>query len=141
MTATREQKLAFYEAALLTLRALDDSERVPRRFGGAVDARWEGFAGHLGTAERIDLLVRDAAVTWGAGFSPAGVFKLVGLAADEPFGPDWEPLSERDAKRMWRGVSSAGSLAALAEALGVAAQRPPRHATSGRRRGRDPRAR
>ncbi len=112
--------MAFYEAALLTLRSLDESERVPRRFGGAVDARWEGFRGHLGTAERIDLLVRDAAVTWGAGFSPAQVFGLVGLAADEPFGPDWEPLSEPDAKRMWRGVGSAATLEGLAEVLGVA---------------------
>ena len=118
-SASREQRRAFYRAALQTLRTLDTAESTPRRFGPAADARWEGFCGHLGTAERIDLLIRDAAVTWGTGFSAALVFSLPGLASDEPFGPDWEALPEPQAKRLWGEVIAPGTVGAVADGLGV----------------------
>ncbi len=78
----RQQRESFYAAALAGLRALDGRERRPRRFGPDADARWQNFCGHLSLAERVDLLIRDAAVTWQAAFSPAIVFRLPYLASD-----------------------------------------------------------
>ncbi len=116
-----QQRTAFYRAALIGLRALDSLERTPRRFGPAVDARWTAFSGHLGIADRIDLLIRDAAVTWGSGFSPAQVFQLPGLATDEPFGPDWGAPPEHESKSLWASVPDPG-IAAVVAALGLTTQ-------------------
>ncbi len=113
------QRSRFYQAALLGLRALDEAERTGRRFGADADARWNGFRGHLGTAERLDLVLRDAAVKWASAFSPALVFRLPGLAADEPFGPDWPALREHEAARLWADHSRPVAIQAAAEALGV----------------------
>ena len=116
---THAQRSAYYRAAFLGLHALDASERTPRRFGPDAEARWSGFAGHLGLAQRLDLLIRDAAVTWGVGFSPALIFDLPGLALDEPFGPDWASLPEQEAKRLWASPPGQVSIANVAKALGV----------------------
>ena len=117
-TVSSEERSAFYHAAHLGLRALDAAERTPRRFGSDADARWRSFQGHLGLSDRLNLLIRDAAVTWASGFSPAIVFGLPGLASDEPFGPDWTALPEHEAKRLWSD-SSRPTVAALFEFLGV----------------------
>lgn len=123
-TVSSEQRNAFYQAAHLGLRALDAAERTPRRFGSDADARWRSFQGHLGLAERLDLLIRDAAVTWASGFSPAIVFSLPGLASDEPFGPDWAALPEHEAKRLWSDSSRPTTVDALAETLGISGDAP-----------------
>lgn len=114
-----EQRSAYYRAAFLGLHALDAAERTPRRFGPDAEARWSGFAGHLGTAERLDLLIRDAAVTWGVGFSPALIFDLPGLAEDEPFGPDWASLPPQEVQRLWASPPWAVSIGDVAEVLDV----------------------
>jgi len=114
--ASRE---TFYRGALMGLRYLDRSERLARRFGADADARWEGFRGHLGVGDRLDILIRDAAGKWHAAFSPAEVFALPGLAADEPFGPDWRGLPEDRAEALWSGDLPEPNLAACAEALGI----------------------
>jgi hypothetical protein len=114
-----ERREAFYRAALLGLKALDDMEGSGRRLGPDADARWQGFRGHLGLAERLDLLIRDAAVVWRHGFSPSQVFGLPGLAADEPFGPDWRPLPEHEARRLWRSSMQPTSIGQIAAALGI----------------------
>jgi len=113
------QRTAYYRAAFLGLHALDAAERTPRRFGPDAEARWSGFAGHLDLAERLDLLIRDAAVTWGVGFSPALIFDLPGLAEDEPFGPDWASLPPQEVQRLWASPPGAVSIGDLAEALDV----------------------
>ncbi len=115
------QRNGFYRAALLGLRALDEAERSGRRFGADADARWNGFRGHLGTAERLDLVIRDAAVKWASAFSPALVFKLPGLASDEPFGPDWSALPEHEAARLWTDHSCPPGIGAVTGALGIEA--------------------
>lgn len=119
VTVSPEQRSAFYRAALLALRALDAAERTPRRFGSDADARWKSFQGHLGYADRLELLIRDAAVTWTGGFSPAIVFGLPGLAADEPFGPDWGAIPENEAKKLWSDASCPTTVASLSDTLGV----------------------
>lgn len=113
------QRESFYAAALVGLQALESRERSPRRFGADADARWEGFSGHLDQADRIDLLVRDVAVTWPAAFSPAVVFQLPYLADDEPFGPDWRGLTLDQARRLWSSVSPPVELSTVARVLGL----------------------
>ncbi len=113
----------FYRAALLGLRALDARERTPRRFGADADQRWKDFRGHLRDTDRLDVLVRDAAVTWGPAFAAGKVFGLPGLAEDEPFGPEWPGLPDDRARRLWNEQSSPGTLESCALALGVAPAR------------------
>ena len=118
MSVTVQQKRVYYESCLVGLRALELRDGRSRRFGADADTRWAGFRGHLGTAARLDLLVRDAAVTWGAAFSPAAIFQLPGLAADEPFGPDWHGLPEHIVEQVWK-AETGDSLDAAAGILGI----------------------
>jgi hypothetical protein len=79
----------FYQVGVLGLRALEVRDAGRRRFGPDANARWQLFRGELGDGDRLDLLLRDAAVTYPAAFAPRTVFAIDGLAEDEPFGPDW----------------------------------------------------
>lgn len=97
-SVTARDRELFYAAALAGLRALERRDGSARRFGSDADTRWASFSGALKDADRIDFLLRDAAVTWGVAFSPAEAFGLFGLAPDEPFGPDWQPLSTAAAR-------------------------------------------
>jgi hypothetical protein len=116
---TFEQRSAFYWAAMLGLRALDARETTARRFGPDAEARWAQFAGALGAGDRIDILLRDAAGTWGAAFSPSECFGLFGLADDEPFGPDWDGIDGPAAKRLLADVSGTATLDQVANVLSV----------------------
>jgi hypothetical protein len=117
-----QQRDAFYAAAVAGLRALDARERVPRRFGSAADSRWATFKGNLDEADRLDVLLRDAAVTWGSAFSAAEVFDLFGLAPDEPFGPDWRTLGTAAARRAFAEPPAPTTPSSLASHLGVSAR-------------------
>ena len=121
LEATTAVRCRFYAAALLGLRALDARESTPRRFGADAEARWSQFAGALGPGDRIDVLLRDAAGTWGAAFSPAECFGLFGLSDDEPFGPDWAGIDDASARRLLSESESVppASLESIAEKLGV----------------------
>jgi len=119
--APKEAREAFYAAALVGLKALDGRERTPRRFGPDADARWQQFRGALGDADRLDLLLRDGAVTWGPAFSPADSFGFFGLTHDEPFGPDWQGISNDRAATL-AGHVGAASLSSAAAALKIEAQ-------------------
>lgn len=116
---TAAQRDSFYAAAVAGLRALDARERSPRRFGADPDTRWSAFRGNLNDADRIDMLLRDAATTWGAAFSPAESFGLFGLAPDEPFGPDWQPLGSTAARRALAEPARATSAAVIAGLLSL----------------------
>ena len=117
-----QQHEAFYAAAVAGLHLLDARERAPRRFGADADTRWASFRGALTDADRIDQLLRDAAVTWGAAFSPAEVFGLFGLAPDEPFGPDWKPVGNATARRFIKEGNPAATPTDLASLLGITPQ-------------------
>ena len=112
---------AFYGAAVIGLRALDARETTPRRFGPDAEARWAQFAGALGMGDRIDILLRDAAGTWGAAFSPSECFGFFGLADDEPFGPDWNGIDDHSAKRLLAEPDVPAKIEHIAFALGVKA--------------------
>lgn len=116
---TAQERDAFYSAAVLGLRALDARERAPRRFGPEADARWMQFAGALGIGDRLDILLRDAAGTWGAAFSPSDCFGFFGLVDDEPFGPDWAGMQDHVAKKMLAEGDRPATIENVAAALGV----------------------
>jgi hypothetical protein len=79
----------FYRAAMVGLGALETRSGGGRRFGPDADARWKAFRGSLEAWDRIELLVRDAAVGQPEAFAPRVVFDLPALTDDEPFGADW----------------------------------------------------
>ena len=93
---------AYYEGALSALRHIEDRQPTGRRFGAEADARWGAFHGDLTTADRIDLLIRDADAQWPGAFGSRTVFARQGVAEDESFGMGWEPLDPVDAEDMWR---------------------------------------
>src|SRR5262245_4899082 len=122
---TPQDRSAFYGAAVMGLRALDARESTPRRFGPDADARWTQFAGALRAADRIDILLHDAAGTWGAAFSPSECFGYFGLADDEPFGPDWAGIDDHAAKRLLAEPDAPATLEHIAYGLGVKAASVP----------------
>ncbi|MFY0572907.1 hypothetical protein ACN28E_55020 [Archangium lansingense] len=122
---TPQDRAAFYGAAVLGLRALDARETTPRRFGTDAEARWTQFAGALGAGDRIDIMLRDAAGTWGAAFSPSECFGFFGLADDEPFGPDWGGIDDHAAKRLLAEPDAPATLEHIAYGLGVKAASVP----------------
>lgn len=124
-TPTSQERDNFYRAAVLGLQALDSRERSPRRFGADADARWTQFAGALGAGDRIDILLRDAAGTWGAAFSPSECFESFGLADDEPFGPDWCGISDQAARQLLADSEGTLTLERVAHGLGVQASSAP----------------
>jgi hypothetical protein len=95
----------FAKAGLIGLRVLDRTEGRGRRFGGEADARWQGFRGHLHDGDRIELLLRDAAVRFHSAFSPAKAFLLPAVAEDDPFGPEWPRLDRNTGRRLWTGAT------------------------------------
>ena len=123
LTAALGRRLALASglpgAAVIGLRALDARESTPRRFGPDAEARWTQFAGALGAGDRIDILLRDAAGTWGAAFSPSECFGFFGLADDEPFGPDWVCIDDYPAKRLLAEPDAPTTLEHIAYGLGV----------------------
>lgn len=116
---TSQDRAAFYGAAVLGLRALDARERTARRFGADAEARWAQFAGALRAGDRLDILLRDAAGTWGAAFSPSECFGFWGLADDDPFGPDWDGIDDHAAKRLLAEPDGPATVERAAAALGV----------------------
>lgn len=89
MPATALNLEPFYRSAVLALRALEAAGARRPSFGPEPDARWGAFRGELREADRLDLVLRNAAVTTPAAFAPRVVLALPGLSDDEPFGPDW----------------------------------------------------
>lgn len=104
--------IPFYRTALLGLLAQEHRQPTDRRFGDEADARWNMFHGHLDVADRIDLLIRDAAVSHPAAFAPRSVFGFEDLAEDEPFGPDWQsPFGRDTGRRAWKDTLELRSVA------------------------------
>jgi hypothetical protein len=86
---------SFYRAGALGLRALEAREGRGRRLGPAADATWRAFRGdpgELDDRDRLDILLRDAAVTSPLAFAPRRIFALAGLSDDDPFGHAWPGL-------------------------------------------------
>ena len=93
---------SFYVTALVGLRYVEARRATGRRFGAEADARWTGFRGDLTTADRLDLLLRDADAEWPGAFGARTVFAERAVAEDDAFGPAWESLEPVDAEQLWR---------------------------------------
>lgn len=87
-----EDAQRFYRVGALGLRALQDRGLGAERFSPDATARWRAFRGELGDSQRLDLLLRDGAAIYPLAFAARDVFRLEGLADDEPFGPEWASL-------------------------------------------------
>jgi hypothetical protein len=118
------ERTAYYRAALRCLQYVEGRKPTGRRFGPDADARWSQFKGELTTADRIDLMIRDADAEWPGAVGARTVFGLKAVAEDETFGADWEPLDPVDAEELWRGLpppptTVGDALTACAEAWGL----------------------
>lgn len=111
----------YYAAALRALRFVERRSPTTRRFGSEADARWGAFCGNLTTADRMDLLLRDADAHWPAAFGARNVFALRSAAEDEAFGAEWLPLDPIDAEELWRKVMAEAPPEGVHEALITAA--------------------
>ena len=114
---------SYYRAALTCLRFLEGRTPTKRRLGPDAQSLWNEFRGDLTDADRIDLMLRDADVQWPGAFGPRTVFAFGGVAEDEAFGSEWEPLDGVDAAELLRTVErettpsdAVGALTAVATA-------------------------
>ena len=117
---------AYYRSALTGLRFAEERSPTTRRFGDEADALWKRYAGGLTTADRMDLLLRDADGEWPGAFGARATFGLRAVAEDEAFGPEWESVSSMDGESIWRDVAKAGApvdadrvIERVAEAWGI----------------------
>ena len=95
---------AYYVSTLGGLRFVEARRPTGRRFGNEADARWTGFRGGLTTADRLDLLVRDADAEWPGAFSPRTVFAESTVAEDNAFSPSWPGLHPVEAAELWHNT-------------------------------------
>lgn len=108
---------AYYRAALRALAHVEHRLPTGRRFGPEADARWSSFRGDLTTADRIDLLLRDADAQWPAAFGARSVFARTAVAEDEAFGPEWTSLDPVEAEELWREITRAPAPTTIHDAL------------------------
>lgn len=117
MAETPAAVASFYTSALLGLRALEAAGARRPSFGADPDARWRAFKGELRDADRLDLLIRDAAKSLPAAFAPRVVLGIAGLHDDEPFGPDWPGPDAALAATLLRSAAQPFERPPLAELL------------------------
>ncbi|WP_104981129.1 hypothetical protein [Sorangium cellulosum] len=121
-TPSAEAIDSYYRAAALGLRLLEAREARGRRFGEAAAATWRALGGELEDRDRLDLLLRDAAVSNPLAFSARGVFDLTWLTDDEPFGPSFPQASAGLAAALLREATASPLAATDPQAvLGAAA--------------------
>lgn len=104
---------AYYTAALAGLRYVEARRPTGRRFGSEADARWTSFRGDLTTADRLDLLLRDADAEWPGAFGARVVFGERAVAEDDAFGAGWVNLAPVDAEDVWRAGTQGAPSAEL----------------------------
>lgn len=115
-TAPTERDVArYYAAALAALRHLENLRPTGRRFGPEADARWATFAGDLTTADRIDLLIRDADAQWPEALGARTTFADRSSAEDMALPPDLSELDPTDAEALWRLTLATPAPASLAD--------------------------
>jgi len=112
---------SYYRGALSLLRFVEQRASSKRRFGAEADAAWRQFKGELSTSDRIQLLLADAHAQWPGAVGASNVCLLPGVAHDDAFGPDWEPLNGVEAEAVWRDAMNAPPPASLADGLAAIA--------------------
>lgn len=92
----------YYQSALQLLRFVEHRTPTTRRFGEQADAAWKQFCGALKTSDRIQLMIADAHAQWPGSVGPSAVCAMPGVADDDAYGPDWQPLDGVQAEDLWR---------------------------------------
>ncbi|MBK9034613.1 MAG: hypothetical protein IPL61_25660 [Myxococcales bacterium] len=118
---TLEGPSRYLAGALRLLQFVEARRPTGRRFGADADARWHSFRGDLRTAERIELLLRDADAEWPGGFGARTVYGLRAVAEDEPFGSQWPPIDPIAAEELWRALRTAPAPTTAAEVVDAVA--------------------
>jgi hypothetical protein len=113
----REGQGSYTESALRLLQFVESRRPTGRRFGADADARWTSFRGDLETADRIELLIRDADAEWPGAFGARTVFAMQAVPEDEPFGSQWPGLDPVEAEELWRRVKGSAAPAATYDTL------------------------
>lgn len=96
----------YTEGVLRLLQFVEQRRPTERRFGPDADARWNGFRGDLDTADRIELMIRDADAEWPSSVGARTVFAMQGIHEDDPFGSQWIGMDSVDAEELWRKVKA-----------------------------------
>lgn len=122
MQLSDSDRRSYYHGALRTLRYCEQRRPTGRRFDNEADNLWQLFHGDLLTADRIDLLIRDADAEWPGSFGARGVFAIRATAEDEPFGVDWASLDPVRAEETWRAIRAEEVPADPGKALGALAR-------------------
>lgn len=107
----------YYQAAISLLRFVEQRTPTERRFGPNAEAAWGAFKGDLKTSDRIQLLIADAHAQWPGSVGPSSVYLMKGVAADDAFGPDWQPLEGTLAEKLWRNMSKREAPSTVRDAL------------------------
>ena len=108
---------SYYKASLAVLRYLEQRRPTDRRFGPNADARWQTFQGDLTTADRLDLLIRDANAEWPGALGAAATFGLRAVAEDDAFGSEWAPLDPVEGEEIWRSGETPASVGEALDAV------------------------
>ena len=119
MGASELERASYYQGAIRLLQFVENRRPTGRRFGADADARWKSFKGDLVTADRMDLLIRDADAEWPCSFGARAVYDLQAVAEDEAFGSEWQPLDPVAAEELWRGTTKEPAPESAAKALGA----------------------
>jgi hypothetical protein len=114
-----DQRDKFYAMAVLGLKAVDARGGGRQRLDANADATWAAYKGEQLLADRVDLLVRDAAVTQPTAFAPRVVFDLEGIAEDDAFGAEWPGARGQAAGDWLRALPPSDALAFLREVARV----------------------
>ena len=105
LSVSSQETRAYYATALAALHFVEARRATGRRFGADADARWSGLRGDLATADRLDLLLRDADAEWPGAFGARLVFRGHAIAEDDAFGPFWSSLEPVTAEEFWTAAA------------------------------------
>lgn len=117
---------AFYRACLIGIRYMRDCPQGRR--GSATNLKAIDKTPTSDLTEWLEILLTQAAAAWGPAFSPARVFRFSGLAAEEPFGPNWPVLPKKVSEELleesegYRFQDCTQALSAVAAAWSLALQ-------------------
>lgn len=110
-TATRDDTLAFYKAALAAASYLD-RDGPDRLLDSEADAAWRAYDATMPAAIRVDLVLKNLAMLYPAAFAPGPVFELPGWYDDDPWGVGFERPPRDELEALFRRRESPGDFAA-----------------------------
>lgn len=124
-TATREESIAFYKAALSTALLLEQ-DGPDRLLDKEADAAWRAYDDTIPSAIRFDLVLKNLAMLYPSAFAPGPVFELPGWYDDAPWGVGFVRPPRDELETLFRRREPPANLdAALARARDAWSVRAP----------------